>query len=137
VKIKSYCELQAWQKAHELALAVFKITERFPRSDLFGMVSQVRRCSSSVAANIAEGFGRGTTKEMIRSLQISRGELEESRYFLLLSRGLARISNDEFGVLNDLCDSAGGLLNALSSSLRRRLVENRQSLVTSHQSLRN
>jgi len=134
VKIKSYRELQVWQKAHELTLAVFRITERFPRADLFGIVSQVRRSSSSVAANVAEGFGRGTTKELLRCLQIARGELEETRYFLLLSRDLGKISSAEFEALNDLCDSVGRLLNALGSSLRKRLVRVHQSLVTSHQS---
>jgi len=67
VKLKNYGELQVWQKAHELTLLVFPMTEKFPRSDQFGIVSQVRRSSSSVAANIAEGFGRGTTKEILRS----------------------------------------------------------------------
>jgi four helix bundle protein len=134
VKIKSYSELQVWQKAHELTLEVFRITEKFPRSDMFGVVSQVRRSSSSVAANIAEGFGRGTTKEFLRSLQISRGELEETRYFLHLSKDLGRISQDEFEKLNGICDSAGRLLNALGSSLRKRMSFSDQSPVTSHQS---
>jgi four helix bundle protein len=66
VNIKSYCELKVWQKAHELTLLVFRLTEKFPKSDLFGIVSQVRRSSSSLAANIAEGFGKGTTRELLR-----------------------------------------------------------------------
>jgi four helix bundle protein len=68
VDIKSYRDLQVWQKAHELVLLVFRMTDKFPRTDQFGIVSQVRRSASSVAANIAEGFGRGTTKEFLRSL---------------------------------------------------------------------
>jgi four helix bundle protein len=72
------------------------ITERFPRTDLFGIVSQVRRSSSAVAANIAEGFGRGTTKEFLRVVFIARGELEETRYFMSLSKDLGRISEAEF-----------------------------------------
>ena len=123
MRIKSFSELQVWQKAHELTLAVFRATERFPKSDLYGIVSQVRRSSSSVAANIAEGFGRGTTKELLRSLQISRGELEETRYFLYLSRDLGKISAAEFGTFSELCDSTGRLLNALGSSLKKRLVD--------------
>jgi len=134
VKIKSFAELQVWQKAHELTLEVFRISEKFPRRDMFGIVSQMRRSSSSVCANIAEGFGRGTTREFLRSLQISRGELEETRYFLYLSRDLGRIALEDFDRLNEICDSAGRLLNALGSSLRRRLVANDQSPVTNHQS---
>jgi four helix bundle protein len=96
VKIRTYFELNVWKKAHELALLIFRMTERFPKTDQFGIVSQVRRSCSSVAANIAEGFGRGTTKELLRSLQIARGELEETRYFMLLSRDLGKISREEF-----------------------------------------
>ena len=134
MKIKSFAELQVWQKAHELTLEVFRISEKFPRRDMFGIVSQMRRSSSSVCANIAEGFGRGTTREFLRSLQISRGELEETRYFLYLSRDFGRIALEDFDRLNEICDSAGRLLNALGSSLRRRLVANDQSPVTNHQS---
>jgi four helix bundle protein len=134
VKIKTYTELHVWQKAHELALAVYRITERFPRSDQFGIVSQIRRSASAVPANICEGFGRGTTKEFLRSLQIARGELEETRYFLFLSKDLGRISKEEFDDFSRLCDSTGKLMNALGSSLKARLIEKFQSPVTSHQS---
>ena len=134
MNIKTYYELRVWQKAHELTLLVFRLTEKFPKSDLFGIVSQVRRSSSSVAANIAEGFGRGTTKELLRSLQIARGELEETRYFMLLSRDLMKVSKEEFGQVSEECDSTGRLINALGRSLRNRLRAEVQSRVTSHQS---
>jgi four helix bundle protein len=132
VDIKSFRELDVWKKAHELTLLVFKMTEAFPRTDQFGIVSQVRRSSSAVAANIAEGFGRGTTKEFLRVLQIALGELEETRYFMLLSRDLKRISNEEFNRVDAECDSVGRLMNALARSLRARLAAHNQSLVTSH-----
>ncbi|MGA8871604.1 MAG: four helix bundle protein [Candidatus Acidiferrales bacterium] len=85
MKIKSFTELTVWQRAHELSLAVYKLTAGFPRSEMFGMTSQLRRASASVAANIAQGFGRRTTRELLRSLQIAAGEMEETRYFLILS----------------------------------------------------
>ena len=132
--MKSYRELEVWQKAHELALLVFGMTERFPRSDQYGVVSQVRRSASSVPANIAEGFGRGTTREFLRSLQIARGELEETRYFMLLSRDLGRISKEAFEKVESGCDSTGRLINALGKSLRGRLESRNQSPVTSHES---
>ena len=134
--IKSYRELEVWKKAHELTLLVFKLTESFPKTDLYGIVSQVRRLSSSVAANVAEGFGRGTTKEFLRVLLIARGELEETRYFMLLSRDLGRISGSDFARIDAECDSVGRLMNGLARSLRARLVRQAQSPVTSHQSLR-
>jgi four helix bundle protein len=137
VDIKSYRELQVWQKAHELVLLVFKMTEGFPREDHYGIVSQVRRSASSVAANIAEGFGRGTTREFLRSLQIARGELEETRYFMLLSRDLGKISKEDNQRIESACDSTGRLINALGRSLRAKATTKIQSPVTNHQSRAN
>ena len=117
-----------------MALEVFRVTEGFPKSDQYGIVAQVRRSASAVPANIAEGFGRGTTKEFLRSLQIARGELEETRYFMLLSRDLGRISVQEFQRMDAACDATGRLINALGTSLRKRLGLGHQSPVTSHQS---
>ncbi len=88
MKVKSFEDLTVWQEAHKLTLEVYKLTAKFPADEKYGIVSQLRRCSSSVPANIAEGFGRATTRELLRCLQIARGELEEIRYFVLLSRDL-------------------------------------------------
>ena len=122
VKINRFSDLTVWQKAHELTLATYKLTETFPRSEQFGIVSQLRRSAASVSANIAEGFGRRTTKELLRCLQISRGELEETRYFMILSRDLKHISPAEFESMNNRCDSVGQLINALGRSLKNRLI---------------
>jgi four helix bundle protein len=121
VKINRFSDLTVWQKAHELTLATYKLTEKFPRSEQYGIVSQLRRSAASVSANIAEGFGRRTTRELMRCLQISRGELEETRYFLILSRDLGHISPGEFESMNGRCDSVGQLINALGRSLKNRL----------------
>ena len=122
MKINSFTELTVWQRAHELVLLVYKLTASFPRSELFGMVSQLRRASASVPANIAGGFGRRTTKELLRSLQIAAGELEETRYFLILSRDLGYVAAPRFEEGRVLCDSVGQLINALGRSLKRRVV---------------
>jgi four helix bundle protein len=134
VNIKSYRELHVWQKAHALTLMVFRVTSGFPKEDLYGIVAQVRRSASSVAANIAEGFGRGTTKEFLRSLQIARGELEETRYFMQLSKDLSKIPEEEFDRIDAECDSVARLINALGRSLRAKLIGHGQSPLTSHQS---
>ncbi|HTC64074.1 MAG TPA: four helix bundle protein [Candidatus Saccharimonadales bacterium] len=118
MKINRFSDLTVWQKAHELTLATYRLTEKFPRSEQYGIVSQLRRSSASVSANIAEGFGRRTTKELLRCLQISRGELEETRYFLILSRDLQHISSNDFENMNGQCDSVGQLINALGGSLK-------------------
>ena len=121
MKINSFRDLTVWQKAHALTLATYRLTEKFPRSEQFGIVSQARRAASSTAANLAEGFGRRTTRELLRCLQISRGELEETRYFMLLSRDLGYISPAQFTDVNSLCDSVGQLINALGRPLKDRL----------------
>ena len=121
MKINRFTDLTVWQRAHELTLDTYRVTEHFPRSEQFGIVSQLRRSASSVSANIAEGFGRRTTKELLRCLQISRGELEETRYFLILSRDLGYIPAERFETMNGLCDSVGQLINALGRSLKERL----------------
>jgi four helix bundle protein len=122
VKINSFTELTVWQRAHELVLLVYKLTASFPTSELFGMASQLRRASASVPANIAEGFGRRTTKELLRSLQTAAGELEETRYFLILSHDLGYVAAPRFEEGCVLCDSVGQLINALGRSLKRRIV---------------
>jgi 23S rRNA-intervening sequence protein len=80
------------------------------------------------------GLWQGDHKELLRSLQIARGELEETRYFMLLSRDLAKISKEEFTQVSEDCDATGRLINALGRSLRNRLSAEVQSPVTSHQS---
>jgi four helix bundle protein len=132
VKVKSLEDLTVWQEAHKLTLAIYKLTVRFPGAEKYGIVSQLRRSSSSVPANIAEGFGRATTRELLRCLQIARGELEETRYFILLSRDLGYVTPKDYEDVGQHCDGIGRLINALGSSLKQRLTSGRVSPVTSH-----
>jgi four helix bundle protein len=132
MKVKSFEDLTVWQEAHKLTLEVYKVTARFPAAEKYGIVSQLRRSSSSVPANIAEGFGRATTRELLRCLQIARGELEETRYFVLLSRDLGYITPQDCESIGQHCNSVGRLINALGSSLKRRLGPGRESPVTGH-----
>jgi four helix bundle protein len=132
MKVKSFEDLTVWQEAHKLTLEVYKLTVRFPVAEKYGIVSQLRRCSSSVPANIAEGFGRATTRELLRCLQIARGELEETRYFILLSRDLGYVNPEEYERVGQHCGIVGRLINALGSSLRRRLGRAHESPVTDH-----
>ena len=134
MKLKSFTELTVWQRARELTLLIFRLTDKYPRSDQFGIVAQVRRSSISVTANIAEGFGRGTTRELLRSLQIARGELEETRCFMLLSCDLGRVSQEELANVSAHCDSVGQLINALGRTLKAKLEKVENSRVTSHKS---
>lgn len=118
--IQSFRDLEVWKKAHALVLDIYKVTESFPDRERFGVVSQVRRSASSVPANIAEGFGRRSTKELLQHLGIARGSLEETRYFLILSKDLRYLGPEDYARLDKQCDSVAQLLNALARSLRNR-----------------
>lgn len=118
--LKSFQELEAWKKAHNLTLAVYSVTRAFPRDERFGLISQLRRAASSVPANIAEGFGRRSTKDFIRYLEIASGSLEEVRYFLILSRDLGYLNGKQHLRLSGQCDGVGKLLGGLAQSLRKR-----------------
>lgn len=86
---KSVEELLVWQKAHQLVLQIYTATKTFPKEELFGVVSQIRRSAVSVPANIAEGFRRRTRADKQHFLTMAHGSLEETRYYLYLSRDLS------------------------------------------------
>lgn len=94
-KSKSFTELIVWQKAHALALEVYKITQDFPKEEIFGITSQIRRASVSVAANIAEGYKRRSANDKARFFNISEGSLDETKYFLILARDLELIQDNK------------------------------------------
>ena len=85
---EKFQDLLVWQKAHAQVLAVYKMTSRFPKEELFGLTSQMRRSAVSVAANIAEGFKRRGKGDKARVLNIAEGSLEELRYFFILAADL-------------------------------------------------
>ena len=124
--IRDFTELKAWQEAHKLTLAVYKNTCNFPSHEKFGVVSQLQRAASSVPANIAEGFARNSTGELLRSLSIARGSLAETRYFLLLSRDLGYLNGGALQQMQKQCESVAQLINALARSLRQRAVDKAQ-----------
>ena len=123
-----------WQRAHAFVMAIYQLTAAFPKTETYGLAAQARRAAVSIPANIAEGFGRATTRELLRSLQIARGELEETRCFMLLSCDLGRVSQEELVNVNAHCDSVGQLINALGRALKARLEKIETSRVTSHKS---
>jgi len=82
-KSKNYSDLIVWQKAHSLVLEIYKMTEKFPKEELFGLTSQLRRAAISVPANIAEGFAGNGTKDKLRFYNIAAGSLNEVGYYSL------------------------------------------------------
>ncbi|HXB20655.1 MAG TPA: four helix bundle protein [Candidatus Solibacter sp.] len=92
--MKDFKELRVWQKSHSLALEVYQATRSFPRDEIYGLTSQIRRAAVSVGANIAEGCGRRSDGEFARFLQIARGSAAELEYHLLFARDLKLLTND-------------------------------------------
>jgi four helix bundle protein len=99
--VKNFRDLSVWQKAHALTLAIYKVTKKFPRDELFGLSSQMRRSSSSIAANIAEGCGRKTDADFARFLQNGFGSASELEYHLILAHDLGLLNKPEFDELSD------------------------------------
>jgi four helix bundle protein len=81
---RSFRELIVWQKAHRFVLDVYRVTECFPRREMFGLTSQLRRAAVSVAANISEGFKKRGLRHKARFLNVAQGSVEEARYYLIL-----------------------------------------------------
>ena len=94
--MKDFRRLKVWEKAHLLTLAVYKATARFPREELYGLTSQLRRCSASIGANIAEGCGKEGNRELYRFLQIASGSASELDYHLLLARDLNFLADPDY-----------------------------------------
>jgi four helix bundle protein len=93
--MKDFRELKVWGKAHAMTLRSYRLTESFPKQEMFGLASQIRRCSASIPANIAEGCGRMGNMELHRFLQIACGSASELEYHFLLARDLGYISADD------------------------------------------
>lgn len=91
-KITTFTDLQAWQEAHQLVLAVYKITQSFPRQEMFGLTDQMRRCAVSITSNIAEGFSRNSYKEKVQFYSMSLGSVTELQNQLLISRDIKYVA---------------------------------------------
>ncbi|HYL82021.1 MAG TPA: four helix bundle protein [Candidatus Acidoferrum sp.] len=98
--MKDFRRLKVWQKAHFLTLKVYEATRTYPKEELYGLTAQMRRSSSSIPTNIAEGCGRGGDVEFARFLQIAMGSASELEYELILSRDLHYLNLDEYEHLN-------------------------------------
>jgi len=114
--LQDYRKVKIWQKAHALTLAVYAITRSFPKSELYGLRSQLRGSSSSIGMNVAEGCGRNGDKEFARFLHIAMGSTNELEYQLLLCRDLGYIDPTDHLRLEGM---AGEIKKMLASLLRK------------------
>ena len=117
--VRSYRDLHVWQDAMDLAVACYELTSGFPRAEMFGLSSQIRRSSTSIAANIAEGYGRQSTGAYIQFLRIAQGSLKELETYLLLSERVGLVTREAVTALLASCESVGRMLVALIRSLDR------------------
>ncbi len=120
--MRNYRNLQVWDKAHKLTLAIYRGTCAFPKEERFGLTSQMRRSSASIAANLAEGCGRRSDGEMARFIQISMGSGSELSYHLLLARDLDFFKNTEYSRSNSDLEEVMRMLSSLSQKIRNALA---------------
>ena len=112
-KIKSFTDLKAWQKAHKLVLETYKLCQSFPKEELYGLASQMKRAAVSISSNIAEGFSRQTKKEKTQMYYIALGSLTELQNQLVIARDLKFISDTAFDSIAKLTIEVSKLVNSL------------------------
>ncbi|MGH9932512.1 MAG: four helix bundle protein [Pyrinomonadaceae bacterium] len=117
--MRDFREIKVWGKSHLLTLEIYKVTAVFPREEIYGLTSQVRRASASIPANIAEGFGRGGNAELARFLQIAMGSACEVEYHVLLAKDLNLLSKKIYDDLTERIVEVKRMLASLLLKVRR------------------
>ena len=116
--MEDFKDFKVWVKAHELTMAIYETTRTFPREEIYGLTSQMRRAAASIGANIAEGCGRGSDAELRRFLQIARGSANELEYHLLLAKDLKFVQVKDFEAFDARVQEVQRMLAALGKRLR-------------------
>jgi len=111
---KVFQDLIVWQKAHQFVLSVYKLSDNFPKSEIYGLISQIRRAAVSIAANIAEGFKKKTKPDKVKYMNIAQGSLEECRYYLIFVKDLGY---GDSSILMSQLEEVSKLLDAYSKSI--------------------
>jgi len=131
--MSDFRKLVLWQKSHNFTLAVYELTANFPKTELFGLVSQLRRASTSIGCNIVEGLGRRGDRELLRFLRIAQGSSVEVEYQLLLAHDLGFVADVDYKRLNVAIGEIGRMLTGLSAKVHKR-TENTADVVASRTS---
>ena len=121
--IRDFTDLLAWQEGHKLVLDIYRLTKKFPKEEIFGLVSQMRRAAVSVTSNIAEGFGRQGYKEKIQFFYVAQGSLIELKNQLLIARDIGYISTVEFTKISEQADQTHKLLQGLITKSKSFLIK--------------
>lgn len=115
--IRSYRDLKVWQRAMDLAELCYHVTRRFPRDEMYGMTSQIRRAAASIPANIAEGHGRNSRGEYVQFLRVAQGSLKELETHLLLAQRVGLSTERDVGEILEKTEILGKMLRALIRSV--------------------
>lgn len=126
IKIKNFYDLETWKVSHELVLEIYKITKNFPKDELFGITSQIRRAAASITANIAEGFARFHFKDKIRFYYQSRASIAEVQNFLLLAKDLTYINFETCKIIGEKTNRSAQLTNGLIRSTEKQKNESKK-----------
>lgn len=132
--MKNYRELDVWQVSMELAEIIHSVSKKFPQDEMFGLRSQIRRAAYSVPSNIAEGFGRGHTKEFIQFINTANGSLFETETQLTLAVKFKYIPREEAIEIWSLTQRIGMMLTKLKKALQKCLINKSSLRTTSHES---
>lgn len=112
-KIKEFTDLNSWQEAHKLVLDIYKTTRNFPKSEIFGLTSQMQRAAVSITSNIAEGFGRQGYKEKVNFYYMAQGSITELKNQLFIARDISYINSEDFNNIQIQLETAHKLLQGL------------------------
>ncbi len=115
----TYERLEVWERAHAIALRIYGVTRDFPKFELYGLVSQLRRSAVAIPTNIAEGQSRGSRKDYLRFCFIARGSLSELTYLLRLALDLGYLSHANWSSVVEECNRVGRMLNGLMNYLSK------------------
>ena len=121
--LKNYKELNVWQKSYKLCLRIYKVTKRFPKDEMYGQTSQIRRSAVSIPSNIAEGYGRKTTLEYVRFLYIAYGSVCELETQVMISGDLRYVEKERLGELKGEIGDVERMLKALIKSLESKHLD--------------
>lgn len=118
---KSFTHLLAWQAGHKLVVDIYKTTDKFPHKEIFSLTDQIRRATTSITSNIAEGYSRRSTKEKIQYYYQALGSLTEAQNQLLIARDVGYITKTDFNTLANQTILTSKLLNGLIKSIKKSL----------------
>jgi len=112
-KIRNFTDLNAWKESHKLVLEIYRATKNFPKEEIFGLSSQIKRAAISITSNIAEGFGRFSKKEQIQFFYISLGSLVETQNQLIIAKDVGYLSEKDYNSIYEQTINSQKIINGL------------------------